>query len=151
MTLDIEPIINAIESHALATGYFDAVNTHEPKSSPGHGMSAAIWRQTVRPARGRSGLHATSVEAEFRMRIYTNMLQEPQDMIDINMSKAEDAMMNRLHGDFTLGGTVKNIELTSDSNPLRGEAGYVNQDGKMFRIITIFIPVIINDVWEQVA
>lgn len=150
MGLNVEPVFNAIVSHALATGYFDRVITHEPKSAPRLGIVGSLWRESVRPIGRGSGLNITSVRATFRFRILLNFAQDPLDMIDINLSKAEDAMFNSLHGDFTLGGVVRNIDLVGD-NGLRSEAGHVEQDGKFYRFIDIFIPVVINDVWEQSA
>jgi hypothetical protein len=33
--------------------------------------------------------------------------------------------------------------------PLSAQAGYVNQDGRLFRIMTITLPLVVNDVWGQ--
>lgn len=140
--------LNALQSHALATGLFDRVNTHEPKSAPGRGVTCAIWAGPVRPAPNQSGLDATTARVEWLLRLYTSMLADTPDTIDPNMQMASDVLFTRLAGDFTLGGTVRNIDLLG-AEPLRTEPGYVNQDGKLLRVITMFIPVIVNDAWTQ--
>jgi len=35
--------------------------------------------------------------------------------------------------------------------PLSALAGYLNQDGKLYRVMTVTLPIIINDIWAQVA
>ena len=144
-----EQVIEAVASHALETGYFDRVNQAEPKSAPGSDTEAAVWVQNLRPA--SSGLNATSVRFEVYVRIYSNMFQEPQDMIDSNVMRAVWALMTAYHGDFTLGGLVESIDLLGkDGDPLAAEAGYIEIDRRLFRAVTITLPVKINDAFDQV-
>lgn len=149
MSINCKPILDAAASHALSLGYFDRVNQHEPKSSPGYGLSAAIWVQFIRPT--RSGLNSTSIILDLNVRIYLNMLQEPQDMIDPNMVDATDALMNAYSGDFDLKGTIAYVDLLGgeDSDGLEAEAGYVEMDNVLHRVMTIRVPCLINDVWSQ--
>jgi len=151
--LDLPGIINQVASHALASGYFDKVNTYEPKSAPSiHGISAAIWMDALEPARQRSGLNVTTVLLTLMIRAYGSMLQEPLDMIDPNMLTAVNALMLAYSGDFELNGTVANIDLIgAHSNGLAARAGYVEIDNRMQRVITITLPLVINDVWNQVG
>jgi hypothetical protein len=87
-----------------------------------------------------------------QVRLYTSMLAEPQDYIDPNLVKALDALMNAYSGDFTLDGLIRNVDLLGQTGtPLQAEAGYINIDGKMMRVVTITLPMIINDAWEQTA
>jgi hypothetical protein len=145
------PVTDAMVSHALATGHFQTVNQHEPKGAPGHGLRAAMWAQTYRPAR-KSGLRSTSMRLEFRLRIYQNMLMEPQDAIDPAVLAATDACFAAYSGDFTLGGLVRHVDLLgSDGNPLSAVAGYLAIDNKMHRVMDITIPIVLNDVYEQEA
>lgn len=151
MSLDTRPIKDAISSHAQATGQFDKVTGHEPKNAPGNGVWGAIWRQNTRAIALASGLAATSARVLFIVRIFINMLSDPQDEIDPRQDAAADALFTELVGDFTLGGTVRNIDVLGEfGDPLDLEAGYLDQDHKLFRVVDIKIPVIVNDVWEQV-
>ena len=150
MALDSLPILQAAESHAAASGYFERVNRHEPKNAPGNGLTAAIWVQGIRPAAQASGLAKTSAVLVVNVRLYTNMLADPQDLIDPNLVAATDGLMNAYNGDFTLDGLVRNVDLLAQfGEGLSARAGYLEQDRKMFRVMTINLPLDINDVWTQ--
>jgi hypothetical protein len=152
MALDTVAILDRVVSHALAAGYFERVNQHEPKTAPGHGLHAAVWVDSVKPASGQSGLIATTALFVVNVRIYQNMIAEPQDMIDPRVMAAVDALMTAYSGDFELGGTVRNIDLMGlAGTPMNAQAGYIQQDGKVYRAVTITLPLIINDVWAQAA
>lgn len=151
MSVDSGILIEAVVSHAAASGYFQIVNTHEPKSAPiVPNLSAAVWVQSLGPWAPQSGLAATSARLVVNLRIFTDTLQEPQDMIDPNMMQAVDALMTAYSSDFTLDGLISNIDLLSQGGEsLGGQAGYIDIDRKKFRVYTITIPMIINDAWTQ--
>ena len=153
MALGIVAILDTLQSHAAASGYFDGpVGTHEPKQAPGNGLSCAIWVQSIGPTPGSSGLAATSGRIELNVRLFTSMLQEPQDAIDTNLLLAVDALLAAYSGDFELGGNVRAVDLLGEAGTaLSAKAGYLNQDGKEFRVMTIVLPVLINDIWGQAA
>lgn len=151
MALNTLAVLEALESHAAAAGHFERVNRHEPKNAPGRGLTAAIWVQQIQPAARASGLAATAAVVVVNLRIYSNMLQEPQDAIDPNMVAAVDALMNAYNGDFTLDGLIRNVDILGEfGEGLSAQAGYLEQDRKMFRVMTLNLPLIINDVWSQV-
>jgi len=151
MALDVDGIVNAVVSHAMASGWFERVNGHEPKNAPGNGLTAAVWAARVRPVLS-SGLASSSALVVLNVRLYTSMLQEPQDAIDPTMLQALSSLFEAYSGDFTLGGVAREVDLFgSEGTPLQAEAGYLNQDGRLFRIFTITLPVVVNDVWDQVA
>jgi len=152
MTLALADIIDAAVSHALALGEFDQVNGHEPKRAPGLGISAAVWAQSLRPISARSGLASTSALVTLTVRVYTSMLQEPQDAIDPHLLGAVDALMRAYTGDFELGGLVANVDLLGAYGPgLFADSGYMNQDQTLYRVVTITLPLVINNLWDQVA
>ena len=151
-----QALFDAVESHALASGWFDQVNTAEPKSAPGNGVSCAIWLQRIGPAPAASGLAATSTRVELAVRIYTSMIAEPVDMIDPNLTAAALALMEDYTGDFALSNvtavTVLDVDLLgTHGTPLSAEAGYINQDGTVYRVITVTVPIIVADIWTQTA
>lgn len=151
MSIGIDAILNALVSHAASTGLFERVNAHEPKNAPGNGLSAAVWVDSIGPTPSASGLAATTGRVALQVRLFTNMIQEPMDAIDPNMVKAVDTLMGLYSGDFELGGSVRNVDLLGQTGtPLSALAGYINQDGKLFRVMTILVPLIINDLWNQV-
>ncbi len=149
--MDTAAILNKLVSHAMALGLFERVNQHEPKNAPGNGLTYALWVQSIQPLPEASGLAATTGRIEFSGRIYTSMLSQPYDMIDPNMIDATDKLISRYSGDFELGNTVRNVDLLGEHGaPLSANAGYQVQDSKPYRVITITIPLIVNDIWAQV-
>lgn len=149
MALNILDLTDQIASHAMRTGYFDRVNQHEPKVAPATGMTAAVWANTIVPVPS-SGLASTSALLVFNIRLYTSMLQEPQDAIDPSLLAAVDSLLTEYLGDLDLGGTVRNVDVRGQhGEPVRAQAGYVNQDNKLYRVMTITLPLIVNDVWQE--
>lgn len=150
MALDVTALFDAMESHALSTGLFESVNGHEPKRASGNGLTAAVWMQDIGPVPESSGLSATTGLLTFFLRIYQNMLMQPQDAIDPMVTEAVNSLLIAYSGDFELGGNVRNVDLLGSTGiGLSARAGYINQDGKLFRVMTITIPLIINDLWSQ--
>lgn len=151
MALGIQALIDAATSHAAASGLFERVQGHEPKSAPGNGLSCAVWVQDVSPVPFASGLAATTARVALTVRLYANMLREPQDAIDPALVGAADVLLAAYSGDFDLGGLVRNIDLLGQAgDPLRAQAGYLNQDSRLYRVIDITLPLVINDAWVQV-
>lgn len=150
--LQTTPIFDALAGHALKLGMYQKVNTHEPYAAPQNGVTASIMLASIRPARRMSGLAATTMLVEHVWRSQINMTAEPADDIDRNLQMVVDAALTALSADYTLGGLVKEIDLLGDaSEGLRMLPGYLNQDGKLFRIADIFVPTVHNDAYPQVA
>lgn len=151
MAIKSQELVDALASHAMASGYFDMVNQHEPKSKPGRGITCAVWIDRIEPARSMSGLNSTTSRVTFNVRVYTNMLQNPQDSIDPNVMIASDALFEAYSNDFTLGGLIREVDLLGESqgNPLFGQSGYINIDNMVYRVFTLTVPCIVNDAWGQ--
>jgi len=148
--VNITGLLDALASHAQATGLIEVTTTHEPKNAPGQGITAALWVQRIAPVPAGSGLAETTGVVTFTLRFYSNMLQEPLDAIDPAIVQAVDAMMTAYTGDFTLGGSIRNIDLLgATGEALSARAGYLNVGGKYFRIMDVTIPCIVNDLWSQ--
>lgn len=150
--MNIEAILDGLVSHAMQLGLFERVNQHEPKNAPGNGLTCAVFVSSIDPVPTGSGMVSTTGRVAFVMRLYSNMLQEPQDMIDPNLVKAVDALMIALSGDFELGGNARNIDLLGQTGMfLSAKSGYLDIDRKIYRVMDISVPVIVNDLWEQAA
>lgn len=149
--MDSAGIMAATGSHIAASGYFDRVAGHEPKNAPGRGLSAAVWVDRIEPVPAGSGLSRTCALLMLNIRVYTNMLADPPDAIDPSLVAAVDGLMTAYSGDFTLGGLVRNVDLLgATGTALSAQAGYLEQDGKLFRVMTITLPLVVDDAWEQV-
>lgn len=151
----VQNLFDLVQSKASGSGYFSAVNTVEPKSSLADGLVCAIWIQDIRPIRA-SGLNSTTALVTFNARIYQNMLSDPQDAIDPDVLKATTTLIGLYSNDFELIDpqthlpTVREIDLLGAfSSGLMATAGYLNVAGQMNRVMTISIPVVVNDCWTQ--
>lgn len=151
MAINSQDLVDRIASHAMASGYFDHVNQHEPKSKPGRGLTCAVWIDRIEPARSRSGLTATDARVVFNVRVYTNMLQEPQDAIDPNVMEAVDVLFEAYTGDFQLGSEERFIDVLgmTQGHALDAQSGYININNMTYRVMTISVPVIIQNAWTQ--
>jgi hypothetical protein len=156
MALDVTAIMNGITDPMLRSGLFRKVNRHEPKSSPvtkvagQAGLVAAVWVQRVRPVLS-SGLASTTALVVMQVRLYTSMLSEPADEIDPEMLTATSKLLQIFSGDFELDGNVRNIDLLGANGiPLEAQAGYLTISKEPLRIMDITLPLIVNDVWEQI-
>lgn len=144
-------IYDSLMSHAMKLGLFERVNGHEPKAAPGRKLSCAFWVESLRPIPQFSGLAATSALLTVSCMVYVSMLTEPQDSIDPEILEAVDALMAEYSGDFELGGAISHVDLLGKhGEPLTAKAGYREQDNRIYRIMTIDIPMVISDAWEQV-
>jgi hypothetical protein len=135
----VAALIDNLVSTALELGEFRSINFHEPKAAPGSGLRLALWAQSIEPIAGASGLASTSGYVVANARAYGNMLAKPEDDVDPRIMSA-------------LGGTIRNIDLLGEyGQKLSAQAGYITISSAMYRIMTLTIPCIVNDMWTQVA
>lgn len=145
-------VFDAVKSHALTTGLFRSVATHEPKNAPANGPHMALYVSGIRPI-DSSGLNSTSALVVITGRIYLDIeLTEPHDEVDPDLVAATDTYMGKLIGDYTLGGNVRAVDVRGgEGTPLQAQAGYITIDQTTFRSMDITIPVLINDAWTEAA
>lgn len=149
MALDIDSLLDSVVSHAMASGRFERVNQFEPDNAPGHGLACGVWVDRITALR-TSGLNSVTTLVVFNVRIYGSMQSDPPDAIDPNMVKAADALGAAYSGDFTLGGLVRSIDLLgAHGEPFDVRAGYLSMDGTRFRVMTITLPTVVNDLWTE--
>jgi hypothetical protein len=148
---DLGTALDKIMSAAASSGWFEAVNGAEPKSAPSvRGLTAAVWADRMAAVAKTSGLAVTSAMVVFNVRVYSSMLQEPADAIDPNIIKAAGALIAAYAADFDLGVTGAEVDLLGAHGPaLGGAAGYLEIDKKMFRVMTLSVPVKFFDAWTQ--
>lgn len=146
----VEQILSGVVDHALRSGWFEAVNGHEPHATPGHGLTVAVWVDAIQPVTS-SGLNVTSARLGLMVRIYANGDQEPLDAIDPAVTAATSVLLREYQGDFTLGGLVRHVDVFGVEGPQLGaQAGWLAMDGGRMRVMTIVLPLVVNDLWEQV-
>lgn len=152
LAVKVDSILDQLVSHALTLGLFEVVNTSEPKSAPGWGLSYFLWLDTLDPVPERSGLASTSVAMVWMGRIMGSAFAEPIDQVDPNMARAGATLIGEYHGNYSLGGKVAAVDLLGMStHRLNGQAGFININNRFFRVMTITIPMLVDDVWPQSA
>lgn len=150
--MNFQALIDALVSHAQATGLFETTNGHQPDSIPATGITCGIWVQEIRPVAALSGLAATSVSVILNVRLYTSAVQQPLDAIDPQMVGAVSTLCAAYTADFELGGLAFDIDLLGAyGTSMSVVAGYIQQSGVTLRVMTITLPLVLDDVWTQVA
>ena len=148
----VQALTDALTSKAAATGAFRRVNAHEPKSAPGSGLTLAVWADSIEPVAQASGQASTSGVVTYMARAYGNMLTKPEDDVDPRLMAAGSTLIGAYSADFTLGGLCRNVDLLGAyGRKLGGQAGYVTIAGSTYRIFTVTVPCVMDDLWEQVS
>jgi hypothetical protein len=139
----VNSLYSELESHALTLGIFRRVNTHDSENAPGEGLSCSIILGPIAASGAMSGLGSVSGTITFLIMVWSSMMQKPLDGVDPAILTAVSTLLNEYSGNFTLGGTVRDIDLLN----LRAEPVYVEQEGKQFRVEQISLGIVINDMW----
>lgn len=149
MALNIDEIMDCVVSHAQSTGWFQTVTEHESKQSGTNSLTAGVWIERITPIKS-SGLNSASVRLELEMRLFGSTMTEPYGDIDSNLAKATSDLFTAYLGDFDLGGEARHIDIFgAHGQPLEVRVGYMNTNGREFRVFQIRLPIIINDVWDE--
>lgn len=152
---DIKELAEGLLTRGAGLGIFDSVQGHEHQSAPdGDGLNLALFGAKMEPVGEISGLNSLSVRVEFQMNILRTARTHPADMIDPETMGAAGRLMNALAGGYTLNGQAIAIDLLGAyGEKLRAEAGYVtigggqNSGGNTFRVMSVFVPIILDDCW----
>ncbi|MGH3402672.1 MAG: hypothetical protein ACRDRJ_09220 [Streptosporangiaceae bacterium] len=141
-----QALFDALQSGMQQLSLFQATDTHEPESPPGKRLYCSIVLGPLK-AVTTSGLGKTSGQVTFTIRIWSNAKQRPLDKIDPELLAAAAAVMGWLSGEFTLGGTVRNIQLLD----MTAVPEWIEFEGQQFRASEVTVPIVINDMWVQSA
>jgi hypothetical protein len=152
MAIDISTPRDILTSHAQALGVFGEVLKREPLSPPGNGLTYAVWVGDIDPLPEASGLSSSSVRVTFNGRLFLPADTEPRDDVDVQLVNAATDLMDAYTGDFTLSGSVRNIDLLGQyGERMRARLGYLEISSTVYRISTITIPTVFSNVLAQVA
>jgi hypothetical protein len=140
-------LFEAIRSYAEQLGIFQATATHDPWNAPGNRLFCSIMLGPVRPVAVASGLASVSGQVTLLVRVWAGAEQKPLDNIDPEVLSAVCSLMGAFAGGFTLAGTVRDIDLFAMS----AQPAFVDFEGKPFRTMEISLPILINDLFAEVA
>ena len=146
MAFKIKSTLQAVESYLLASGYFGSnVAVGEPKQPvAGAELSAAIFMGSTTVA--ETTLTKIIEQHMVTIRIYRDMLAEPTESIEFELGEVSSDIQSDLIGDYDLGETIRNIDIAGIYGAGMGATwGYVDLGGKMYRIVDISLPLIVDD------
>ncbi len=138
MVFDITSTMRAIQSHLQASGWFDRVQVGEPKGPPGSGLTAAIFMEQV--AVDELTLETTIEFHDVVVRFYTPDLQQTIPIREDRLEKAVAFIEKAWFGGFTLGGTVRNIDVSE----LAWDFGHVDIDRIEYRTVETTLSLIVD-------
>ena len=151
MSFDAVALFGAMVSTAQKLNIFEVVIPEEPKAAPVSVPALSLWLGPVMPLGVASGLGITSGRVTVHGRIYLNWLGRPTAAIDPKLLNLTSTLMGAYSGGFTLGGLGRDVDLLGMyGEPMSGQPGYIEHDGKHFRAMEITFGLIVNDLWEQV-
>jgi hypothetical protein len=150
MAFDFQGLVDAVASYAGQTGEFERVATHEPKSRPGNGLTCSMWYEEIAPLAAASGLSSVTGLITITLRPQMPFLAQPADQTDPLIMRAVAALITQFAGGFTMTGVVRNVDLLGNhSQGLRAKTGYVNQDGTVYRVTDVSLPLVVNDLFQE--
>jgi hypothetical protein len=142
-----EALYKAVQSAAAGLGLFQKVDTHEPENAPGTRLYCSITQGPFGAEPAASGLAAVSGKVTLIIRVWSHAMQRPLNDIDPEVLAAVAALMNALAGGFSLGGTVRDVDLLA----LTATPAWADFQGAQFRVMELPVPIIINDLFTEVA
>lgn len=148
----LRQVVVALAAHAKRTAKVERTVMREPMHAPGPGITCAVTFGSFRPA--RSGLAATSVAVIMMVRLYTPLRKDgpQQDELEPLLMDAASRLCASYVGEFTLDGLVVAVDVRGGEQSgaeLGGEGGYIVIDNVQHRVVTITVPLVINDLWSE--
>ena len=150
MPFAIKSTLQAISDYIQKSGYVQKSTIGEPKAPPSEPVSAAVFLDSVAVA--ALTLNGTIEVHTVTLRLYMDMLGDPTEDIEFGMAEVVSNISSDLLGEYDLGASIRNVDAAGmHGSPLRATWGYVDVGGKMFRIVDMSIPLIVDDSATLVA
>ena len=148
MAFNIKATLQTLQSKLVANGYFKGgALIGEPKSPPGERFTGAVFMSHVDTWLTLATLCAVHV---VQLRVDDNMLSEPAEDVELEMSVVIDKIMGDVAGEFDLGATISYVDFGGiHGTPLSARWGYVDVGGTLYRVADITIPLVVNDVADM--
>lgn len=142
--INIKPAVQVIHSHLQSSGYFTSTGIGEPRQPPSTPHACVALARRSHPM---TTLNGTIERRAVIVRIYDDFLAEPYDDTEFRLDEAVNKVEELVYGDFTLGGTVRNVEPTESG----AEFGTIQIGTTLFRVVDITITMTIDDSATYVA
>jgi hypothetical protein len=142
----VAALFSAVTSALKQTALFQKIDVGEPKSPPGTRLYCSVMLGPMR-AVPSSGLNSTSGQVTILIRIWSKAEQRPLEKIDPEIASAAALVMGTLSGRYTLGGIARNIDLFQ----MTATPGWIEFENESYRVCELSVPIVINDMFAQVA
>lgn len=147
MSVDTKAIMSKLATIGQKSGLFVKVSKYEPRGQPGSKVTLSLISGPMAPIKS-SGLNNASLRWQIDGRVYMPMNYEPAEDLDVILTAAAAKYLEALCGEFTLGGLIRCIDVFGSDGPgLSATPGYIQQGEKLYRVITLEIPLLINQQW----
>lgn len=142
MAFDITTTINLVVSFLQKRGEYSFVQIGEPKSPPRGDLAASVF---VSDASVVGVTLQTTIEIhELTIRLYRNMMEEPEEDNELRISQAVTGIVSDLLGDYDLGASVRNIAVGEYGRTISATYGYLDVGGTMYRMVDISVPLVVD-------
>jgi len=147
MPFQLRATLQAIQSHLAKSGYCRTNQIGEPKQASKERIAAAVFNRSARVIRvplggspGTEELHIINV------RLYMNMMDQPQEQIEFLLNEAASSITEDLMADFDLGATVRHVDVGGIyGQPLEVVYGYLELSGVMYRVADLTVPLVVDN------
>ncbi|MES2211353.1 MAG: hypothetical protein V4515_14415 [Chloroflexota bacterium] len=150
--VDLQPMVDALLTHASRTAAFDVIMSHEPRSAPSGKWTFACWVQNIDPIARASGLAVVSLRLEFLVRLYCPYVGPSADdlnTMDSDMAMRVGLLWNAYMGDFEFTAEDHALDVFgAHGDPMRMRGGFATFQNTPFRIADLLVPVIMWDVYD---
>lgn len=154
-TLDeFKDLFSKLTSHAKSLGIFERVEFREPVNKPASGVALALWVNDYRPPPAGSGVAETSMVLDVRATVYCPLGTGKRSAAEVEalVLYAVHRVIKVLSNDFELEGMVRSIDLLGmTGEAMHADFGHLQYEDTWYRIGEITVPLIINDIYEQVS
>lgn len=142
-----QALFDSVQSAMQGLGLLQDVDTHEPENAPGVRLYGTVTLGPMKAEAAQSGLASVSGSITLIIRVWSHAMQRPLDKVDPEVLATMASLMGALAGEFTLGGTVRNVDLFS----LVATPAWAEFQGAQYRVMEMPVPIVINDMFEEVA
>lgn len=138
--------LDRIVTYLQGDGGIRTAQAGEPKSPPTgvQGVFASvIMRSTSIVA---LTLNGTIEQHVILIRLYRDMLAEPQKSIEVDLATAAQRIQADIAGEYDLGASIRSVDVGGEyGEPMRTDWGYVTISDRMYRIVDISVPLLVDD------
>lgn len=146
MPFNLVNTLDRIVTYLQGDGGVRLAQTGEPKSPPvtSNSLFASVIMRSTSVV--LVTLNGTIESHTIQIRLYRDMLAEPQKSIEVDLATAAQRIQADLAGEYDLGGGIRNVDVGGEhGQALRTDWGYVTIDQRMYRIVDITVALIVDD------